>query len=254
MREVGVAFLLAVFFVIWDPPPRLDARPARAGLFWRWRLHDGGPVVSAQDATGRGMPLKACVEISLHQVNHQIWLLKNVFWWYLLPIAAALGISTCAAFLRVQHPGRGAFIGGGAFVLFGALLYWGIYGSTSSRFARAWTRGDRSWKRCWPALMRIRNDLLPAAAGFWRTPGPRANRETFLKTDGQRAVAPGRPGDRSGGFESGDWFAPSRLLGDHAIEPLAGIGGKVGGVARVAVHPPLPFSDCQAGSVRLSLN
>lgn len=30
-------------------------------------------------------PLLACIESSLIQVNHQIWLLKNVFWWYLLP-------------------------------------------------------------------------------------------------------------------------------------------------------------------------
>jgi len=29
-------------------------------------------------------PLLACVESSLIQVNHQIWLLKNVLWWYLL--------------------------------------------------------------------------------------------------------------------------------------------------------------------------
>ena len=30
-------------------------------------------------------PLLACIESSLTQINHQIWLLKNVFWWYLLP-------------------------------------------------------------------------------------------------------------------------------------------------------------------------
>ena len=37
--------------------------------------------------------LLACVQTSLHQVNHQIWLLKNIFWWYLLPLSAALGVS-----------------------------------------------------------------------------------------------------------------------------------------------------------------
>src|SRR3990172_11428552 len=30
-------------------------------------------------------PLLMCVENSLTQVEHQIWLLRNVFWWYLLP-------------------------------------------------------------------------------------------------------------------------------------------------------------------------
>ncbi|MBC7965979.1 MAG: hypothetical protein H7Z17_08645, partial [Fuerstia sp.] len=28
-----------------------------------------------------------CVQQSLTQVEHQIWLLRNVFWWYLLPFA-----------------------------------------------------------------------------------------------------------------------------------------------------------------------
>jgi hypothetical protein len=31
--------------------------------------------------------LSDCIEASLIQVNHQIWLLKNVIWWYLLPCA-----------------------------------------------------------------------------------------------------------------------------------------------------------------------
>lgn len=41
--------------------------------------------------------LLACFETSLQQVNHQIWLLKNVFWWYLLPIAAAIGVSVAVS-------------------------------------------------------------------------------------------------------------------------------------------------------------
>jgi hypothetical protein len=34
-----------------------------------------------------GEPLVRCVEGSLAQVGHQIWLLRNVGWWYLLPFA-----------------------------------------------------------------------------------------------------------------------------------------------------------------------
>jgi hypothetical protein len=128
VREVGAAFLLAVFFVVlgiqrhdWTHGLVALACFGVGAFMMADRLRQRR-MQPAADAT-----LKSCVETSLRQVNHQIWLLKNVFWWYLLPIAAALGISTCAAFLRVQHPGRGAFIGWGAFVLFGALLYWGIY-------------------------------------------------------------------------------------------------------------------------------
>lgn len=36
--------------------------------------------------------LTSCIEGSLEQVNHQIWLLKNVFWWYLLPMFAGVAI------------------------------------------------------------------------------------------------------------------------------------------------------------------
>ncbi len=37
-----------------------------------------------------GEPLLGCVNSSLVQVEHQIWLLRNVFWWYLLPFTIAI--------------------------------------------------------------------------------------------------------------------------------------------------------------------
>ncbi len=37
-----------------------------------------------------GEPLRQRVESSLAQVEHQIWLLRNVLWWYLLPLALAM--------------------------------------------------------------------------------------------------------------------------------------------------------------------
>ncbi len=40
-----------------------------------------------------GEPLRQRVENSLAQVEHQIWLLRNVLWWYLLPLALS-----CLAF------------------------------------------------------------------------------------------------------------------------------------------------------------
>ena len=42
-------------------------------------------------------PLLDSVKESLTQVEHQIWLLRNVFWWYLLPFA----ISILAFFAQV---------------------------------------------------------------------------------------------------------------------------------------------------------
>jgi Na+/proline symporter len=71
--------------------------------------------------------LKSCIETSLHQVNHQVWLLKNVFWWALLPFAAAVGISIGHSVLHARNPGLAAMIIGMAAVLFITLVYWGIY-------------------------------------------------------------------------------------------------------------------------------
>jgi hypothetical protein len=39
---------------------------------------------------GPGEPLRQSVESSLTQVEHQIWLVRNVFWWALLPTALAV--------------------------------------------------------------------------------------------------------------------------------------------------------------------
>jgi hypothetical protein len=38
---------------------------------------------------GPGEPLRQCVQSSLAQVEHQIWLLRNVLWWYLMPLAVS---------------------------------------------------------------------------------------------------------------------------------------------------------------------
>jgi hypothetical protein len=43
-----------------------------------------------QTPSDPGEPLLKCVEKSLTQVEHQIWLLRNVFWWYLLPFTISL--------------------------------------------------------------------------------------------------------------------------------------------------------------------
>ncbi len=51
----------------------------------RWRQRRRRP---AHDGT-----LRACTEASLAEVEHQIWLLRNIFWWYLLPcLIGGLGL------------------------------------------------------------------------------------------------------------------------------------------------------------------
>ena len=69
--------------------------------------------------------LAGCVAISLAQMQHQIWLIKNVFWWYLLPFV--IGISLFWGDVAWQmHNWAGLTFIGGCFVgLF--ILYTGVY-------------------------------------------------------------------------------------------------------------------------------
>jgi len=55
--------------------------------------------------------LKGCIEASLAQVNHQIWLLKNIFWWYLLPLLVASAISMWTKESHRPHFDHAAAVG-----------------------------------------------------------------------------------------------------------------------------------------------
>jgi len=76
---------------------------------------------SRKQTTGKD-PLKACIEASLKEVNHDIWLQRNVFWWCWLPFTTAFAISFCYASLRWHTPKFFAFL-----VLFVLPLAWWGY-------------------------------------------------------------------------------------------------------------------------------
>jgi len=86
VREVGASVLVAAFF-LW-----VGIKHHVWPLLVLATLCTGTAVFMVVDRVvqrrRRPMfsdPLLACAEGSLTEVNHQIWLLKNVFWWYLLP-------------------------------------------------------------------------------------------------------------------------------------------------------------------------
>jgi hypothetical protein len=87
VREVGVAVLLVPVWLYMG---------AKLHLPWAWYLMVpalvwvAGFMVADRmrnklHQPGPGEPLRQSVESSLAQVTHQIWLLRNVLWWYLLP-------------------------------------------------------------------------------------------------------------------------------------------------------------------------
>jgi hypothetical protein len=74
-----------------------------------------------------GDSLKACLETSLQQVNHQIWLLKNILWTYLLPLDIPLVIAILVQSARFRHTGLDAVVGTVFVVGFCALVSWGVW-------------------------------------------------------------------------------------------------------------------------------
>lgn len=128
LREVGVAWLLTAFFSYrglrqgdWTDV-LVGVACFGVGTFLvvdRW--------LQRRKQTTAKDPLKCCLEASLHQVKHQIWLLQNVFWWYLLPIAAALAIFFGHAAWRARPSGASAVMGALLGALLVGVLYWGIY-------------------------------------------------------------------------------------------------------------------------------
>lgn len=90
--EVGVALLL---LPVWIYMGITDASP------WTWYLTVPALIWVAgyilvfrmrhkQDPGQPDDPLLTCVKRSLTEVEDQIWLLRNVFWWYLAPLAIPL--------------------------------------------------------------------------------------------------------------------------------------------------------------------
>ena len=58
--------------------------------------------------TEPGEPLLHGARESLAQVEHQIWLLRNVFWWYLLPFAISISAFFAHVTWQVSHDWLGA--------------------------------------------------------------------------------------------------------------------------------------------------
>jgi CubicO group peptidase (beta-lactamase class C family) len=129
VREVGLAYLLTWFFI-------------QSGL-WSGAWTDclvgiacfgvGTFMVVDRLLQRRNQPatsdlLVGCVETSLRQVNHQIWLLKNIFWWYLLPIAAALGVSVgVSTWQSLNYNDTSQLVRWCVYAMACTLLYWFIH-------------------------------------------------------------------------------------------------------------------------------
>jgi hypothetical protein len=124
VREVGVAFALALWFL------------------WRGTSHDWA-VILACVWIGLFMivdrvwqrrkrpilndPLKACLQSSRSEVSHQIWLLRNVLWWYLLPLVLGLAIRLMDPVLRTILSGSPSLSSWVRYLIIWVPVFWGVY-------------------------------------------------------------------------------------------------------------------------------
>jgi general stress protein CsbA len=125
-REVGVALALIPVFLafaqrkdaLWTSYLIVLALVFVAGFMvidrLRWRKAAAGPGETIADT----------IAAALAEVEHQIWLLRNVLWWYIGPLMGALIIDTAHLMLRRERNPSG-FIGPIAvFFLVGVILWW----------------------------------------------------------------------------------------------------------------------------------
>jgi CubicO group peptidase (beta-lactamase class C family) len=114
--EVGVAFLMLPYWIYagithalpWTWYLTIPALIWVAGFIlvdrMRHKRHPSEP----------GASLVNCVKESLLQVEHQIWLLRNVFWWYLLPFTLSILAFFADVTWRVSKDWLEALISGGS--------------------------------------------------------------------------------------------------------------------------------------------
>ncbi len=79
------------------------------------------------------LPLVEFIKRSIDQSNHQIWLLRNIFWWYLLPPGIGMAVVLSYVLYLVLQDGLSSravlwavlFLTGVAVLV--ALTFWGVY-------------------------------------------------------------------------------------------------------------------------------
>jgi hypothetical protein len=128
VREAGGSAIMAWLFLHWAIRDRewalylLSFCCLAVGAFFlvdRWIQRRKRPAMNES--------LQACIEASLCQVDHQIWLLKNVFWWYLLPFQVGLGALIGSVVWQTRFAGLAVIIAATAYALVCGLVCWGVY-------------------------------------------------------------------------------------------------------------------------------
>jgi CubicO group peptidase (beta-lactamase class C family) len=128
VREVSVAAFLTWLFLHWgicDHDWSLCL--VASGCFFVGAFIVVDRLIQHQRRPMMNDSLHGCIASSLHQVSHQIWLLKNVFWWYLLPIETGLGVFIAKQAWQQRHAELPVMVSLLFYALFCGVTCWGIY-------------------------------------------------------------------------------------------------------------------------------
>jgi hypothetical protein len=129
VREVGTSFVMIPIWIVMGIVMSLP---------WTWYLTV--PVLiwiagfmlldrrrHPQRPSDPGESLLFLVKESLSQVEHQIWLLRNVFWWYLLPPSISLMVFSIHVAWETSGSWLGTVLISGLLGIFLLLVYGWIY-------------------------------------------------------------------------------------------------------------------------------
>jgi hypothetical protein len=129
VREVGAALLLVPLWLYLG---------VKFSLPWTWYLTVpvlgwvaaymlADRVLHSRQPPEPGEPLRQHLESSLAQIEHQIWLLGNVLWWYLLPLALSMLAFVCHVAWQVRSGGWLMAVVVAGPVVIGVIILVGVY-------------------------------------------------------------------------------------------------------------------------------
>ena len=131
VREVGVAFILFIYFLYSGIKDNLWPLSLLAILFlWISVFMVADRIIQKRRRSHLSDSLFNCTKTSLAQINHQVWLLKNVLWWYLSPpgVGVLIWFSYCGLMVIMsKNPSLGYLLFILACIVGTILLFWGIY-------------------------------------------------------------------------------------------------------------------------------
>jgi phosphoglycerol transferase MdoB-like AlkP superfamily enzyme len=128
-REVASCFLLTVLFLSWGVQQHEWSLDFLAfccfgvGVFFV-----ADRVIQRRRQPAKNAALQNCLEDSLCEVRHQIWLLKNIFWWYLLPVLVGISAVVASKLWHQRHQAPTNLLGlAVVYLLVYGLVYGGVY-------------------------------------------------------------------------------------------------------------------------------